>query len=63
MRCNFEWDCTTRAGKFFADELLIYTDDDPLKLNYLIRAVDELEFDKSVIINKYQNFMEIKGKN
>ncbi|EPP0275310.1 glycosyltransferase [Salmonella enterica subsp. enterica] len=48
--------------KFFADELLIYMDDDPLKLNHLIRAVDELEFDKSVIINKYQNFMEMKEK-
>lgn len=48
---------------FFGDELLTYADDDPIKLNSLIREVDVREFDKSKIINKYRKFMELKEQN
>lgn len=46
--------------EYFADELLTYENDDPVKLNSLIREANLLNFDKMTIINKYNVFMEMK---
>jgi len=46
--------------KYFADELFTYENDDPAKLNSLIREANLLNFDKVTIINKYNVFMEMK---
>ena len=47
---------------YFSDELLTYTNDDPNKLNSLIKETNPQVYDKSTIIKKYHIFMEMKEK-
>ncbi|QCA17943.1 glycosyltransferase [Citrobacter freundii] len=47
---------------YFSDELLTYTNDDPNKLNSLIKETNPQAYDKSTIIKKYHIFMEMKEK-